>query len=139
MVYMLDIRRGVGRNRESQSMRSAEQTAILLAAILNRSGQGRARVSAKTIKILAERQNLRGAFAAEVIDALAEYSWILFELGGGGFGAIQAKALEAAKPVTAKRWLSADERRELRRGTADLTVFEREANPEQEQEVSDDE
>jgi len=120
-------------------MRSAEQTALLLAVILNRSKQGRARVSAKTIKILGKRRNLRGAFVAQVVDALAEYSWILFELDSGGYGAIEAKALEAAKPVTASRWLSDDERRAIRRGTADWPGLLSEATPEQEQDIEDDE
>ena len=113
-------------------MRSIEKTAILLATILNRSKQTRARVSAKTIKKLALRKHLRRAFAAELADSLVEYSWVLFELDSGGYGAVQAKTLEAAKPVTAMRLLTDDERRELRRGLVDWAVFEREAAPEQE-------
>ncbi len=119
-------------------MRTATETAILLAVILNRSGQTRARVSAKTIKIFAIRQNLRSAFVIEVTDALAEYSWILFEISSGGYGAVQAKTLEAAKPVTAKRYLTDVERRALKRGTADLAALKKEADPEQEEPGEDD-
>lgn len=120
-------------------MRTAYETAILLAIILNRSEQNRARVSGKTIKLFAKRQNLRSAFVVEVIAELAEFDWILFEISSGGFGAVQAKTLEAAKPVTAKRLLSDDERRTLRRNAVDWATFEREAKPPEEGDTADDE
>ena len=119
-------------------MRTAAETAILLAVILKRSGQTRARVSAKTVKFYATRRRLRSAFIVEVIDALAEFSWILFEISSGGFGAVHAKTLEAAKPVTGKRWLTDDERRALRRGTADWAALRREAAPEPEEPDEDE-
>lgn len=119
-------------------MRNAKQTAILLAVILKRSDQTRARVSAMTIKYLAIRRNLRSAFVVELIAALAEFDWILFELASGGYGAVQAKALEAAKPVTAKRWLTDGERMALRRGEVDFTAFEKEVTSEHEQPGEDD-
>ena len=106
-------------------MITAHQTAILLAVILNRSEQSRARVSAKTIKLLAIRRNLRSAFVLELITEIAEFGWILFEISSGGFGAVQAKTLEAAKPVTAKRFLTDEERRDLRQGTITPETFER--------------
>lgn len=114
-------------------MRTPRETAILLAVILNRSEQSRARVSAKTVKLLAIRKNLRLAFTMQLIVEIAEFGWILFEINSGGFGAVQAKALEAAKPVTAKRLLSDDERSALRKGTIDLEALEAEIS------VSDDE
>lgn len=120
-------------------MRTAYETATLLAVILNRSEQNRARVSSKTVKLLANRQNLRSAFVVEVIAELAEFGWILFEIASGGFGAVQAKTLEAAKPVTAKRLLTDDERRALRRNAVDWATFEREAKPQQEEDTADDE
>lgn len=90
-------------------MRTAYQAAILLAVILNRSEQTRARVSAKTIKQLAIRTNLRSAFVVDLTVELAEFGWVLCELPSGGFGAIQSKALESAKAVTTKL-LTDDER-----------------------------
>ena len=119
-------------------MRDAQQTAILLAVVLNRSAQPRARVSTKTIKMLGTRKHLRRAFVAELTDTLAEYSWTLSEIDSGGYAAIRTKALEAAKPVTAKRWLTDDERRALRRGKANWSAFEKEAAPEQEQPDEDE-
>lgn len=118
-------------------MQNAQQTAMLLAVILNRSEQSRARVSAQTIKRLGARRNLRRAFAAELIDALAEYSWTLTEIDSGGYAAVRTKTLEAAKPVTTKRWLTDEERRQLRRGEANWAVFEDEAAPDQ-QPIDDD-
>jgi hypothetical protein len=95
-------------------------------------------VSAKTIKVLALRQILRSAFIVELTDELAELSWILFEVASGGYAAVQAKALEAAKPVTALRLLTDEERRALRRGAVDWNAFQREAEP-QEEEPGEDE
>jgi hypothetical protein len=112
-------------------MRTSEDTAMLLAVLLNRSGQSRARVSAVTIKLLADRQNLRRAFVELVIDALYEYNWILFEIRGG-YGAVQVRALEAARPVTARRLLTADELRALRRD--DLDALRAEVAPQHEEE-----
>lgn len=119
-------------------MRTARETAILLAVILKRSERSRARVSVKTIKLLAIRQNLRSAFVVEVVAELAEFGWILFEIASGGFGAIQAKTLEAAKSVTAKRLLTDDERRALRHDNIDWTVFEVELKPQQEDTIDDE-
>jgi hypothetical protein len=119
-------------------MRTAKETAALLAVILNRSEQTRARISSKTIKLLGSRMNLRSAFVVEIVDALAEYDWILFELAAGGYGAVQAKALEAAKSVTARRMLTDEERRALRRGAEDMQAFLQEAEPEREELGEDD-
>ena len=119
-------------------MRSVRQTAILLAVILNRSEQTRARLSGKSIKVLGRRKNLRSAFVVSLTEALLDYDWVLCELGSGAFGAIAAKTLEAAKPVTAKRGLTDDERRDLRRDDLNWSAFEKEADPEQE-DPSDDE
>jgi hypothetical protein len=119
-------------------MRNSKETAALLAIVLKRSGQTRARVSGSTIKLLGGRQNLRSAFVLEVSDALADYDWILFELNAGGYGAVQARALEAAKSVTAKRFLNDDERRAIRRSTSDLQELLRQAKPEEEEPGDDD-
>lgn len=108
--------------------RTAEDTACILTVMLNRSSQTRARVSAKTIKKVANRTQLRSAFVVELSDALAtEYDWILFELASGGYGAVQAKALEAAKSVTGLRWLTAAERKSITRGTVNMEAFRTEA------------
>ena len=114
-------------------MRTARQTAILLAVILNRSGQSRARISAKTILHLARRQRLRVAFLQNIMDELLEFDWVLAEVGGG-FGAVRASALEAAKAVTGRRFLTAEERQRH----LEWEDLEREAMPESEEEEPDE-
>ncbi|MFJ1294087.1 hypothetical protein ACEPPZ_18860 [Paracoccus yeei] len=119
--------------------RTVEQTALLIAVILNRCDQNRARISAKTIKILGRRTNLRSAFVVNLIAELADrHEWIMFELATGGYGAVQAKALEAAKPVTAKRWLADYERKALRTDDVDWAALEDEVSPEENQDDEDD-
>lgn len=84
------------------------------------------------IKILSRRAHLRSAFVVELTATLADrHEWIMFELAIGGYGAVQAKALEAAKSVTAKRWLTNEERKALRTGDTDLAAFKEETTPEQ--------
>jgi hypothetical protein len=108
--------------------RTAEDTACLLAVLLNRSGQTRARVSAKTIKKLGNRLHLRSSFVVQLADALSsQYDWIIFELMSGGYGAVQAKALEAAKAVTGMRLLTPAERKAITRGSVDIEAFRKEA------------
>src|SRR4051794_17665239 len=98
---------------------TASQVAAVVAAMLKRSGQTRARISALTIRKIARRKTLRSAFIRALSDALSEgYGWLLVELATGGFGAVEARALEAAKPVTGNKQLSEDERRTLVRGKA---------------------
>jgi hypothetical protein len=123
----------IGLRISTKRMQNPQQAALVLVAIFKRSGQTRARVSAQTIKIVAARKHLRRAFLAELTDALAEYSWTLAEIDNGGYAAVKTKTLETAKPATAKRWLTADELRALKRATVKWSVFEREAAPEQEQ------
>lgn len=114
-------------------MRTAYEAAVLLAVILNRSGQSRARISAKTIKKLAVRTNLRTAFVIDLTAELAEFGWVLCELSSGGYGVIQAKALEAARSMTTKL-LTADERD----GDLDWEMLVEEARPPVEEQDDDE-
>lgn len=115
------------------SYRTPYEAALLLAVLLGRSGQTRARVSAKTLKLLAKRANLRTAFVIEMMAALAnDFGWLMTDLASGGYGVIQAKTLEAAKPVTVKKLMTEDERKALRRGQIDLAAFEQEVSPDTE-------
>lgn len=59
-----------------------------------------------------------------------QHEWILWDLSTGGFGAIKATATRSARPVTAQRWLTEDERKNLKRGTIDLQAYEEEASAE---------
>lgn len=107
--------------------------------ILKRSEQTRARLSRQTIRKASRRSTLRSAFVVELIDALASgYDWLLIELSSGGFGAVQAKALEAAKPVTGKKYLTADERRSIDRGKANYDAFHFEVVGDVEDQIEDE-
>jgi hypothetical protein len=118
-------------------MRTAHEAAILLAVILNRAGKTRARVSATTIKRVAGRQHLKSAFVLELVREIQEFGWVLCELATGGFGAIRATALEAARAVTAKRGLNERDEKMIRRG--DWSALEKEATPDQDENPGDEE
>lgn len=110
-----------------------------MTSILKRSEQSRARISAKTVRILARRTNLRSAFVVALISELADrHDWVMSELASGGYGAVQAKSLEAAKAVTAKKWLDDAERKTIRRPGADLSAFETEVGVDQNEPDDDD-
>jgi hypothetical protein len=78
------------------------RVAMLLAVMLKRSGKTRARVSEKTIRILARRQVLRESFISEVKGDLEELDVIAVRLARGGFGLVAISALEGAPSLTAK-------------------------------------
>jgi len=113
--------------------RTARDTAVILAAMLRRSGQTRARISASAVKLISQRNLLRAAFILALAEELEDLAWIFFELRGGGFGAIQTKTLEAAKPVTPMRWLNEAERKALKLGTLDVAALAKEAAPEEDE------
>ncbi len=118
--------------------RTAHQTAIGIAFILKRSGQSRARLSEKTIRRVSRRKRLRGAFVLDVTTSLADFGWSLCELGSGGYGVIQTKSLEAAKPVLASKFLDENERKALLRADFDFDEWESEAGIEDQDEETDD-
>ena len=91
-------------------------TAVLLAVLLSRSGQTRARFSEKTLKLLGGRKHLhRNSFVKDVADALVEnHGWHMAPLTSGGYGAAKETALMAGKTVTPKL-LGADELRKVKR------------------------
>jgi hypothetical protein len=118
---------------------TAYETACILAVILKRSEQTRARVSTKTIKVISRRKNLRSVFVVDLITELADnFDWILFELSSGGYGAVQAQALEAAKAVTAAKWLRDEELKNLKRGKSNYSVYASELTSEQKSPDDDD-
>lgn len=87
-------------------MRSSQETAILLALLFKNSELNRARVSKLTFRKISGRKIVRSAFVVDVTEKLSSnYGLYLIELDSGGFGMVPAKSLEAAKPITAKRFL----------------------------------
>lgn len=103
--------------------RTPSDTALVLAVMLQRSAQNRARVSAKTLKTIGGRSTLRSAFVVDLSDALLEHGWTLAELEAGGYGAIRTATLEAAKAVTTQRYLNDAERKSLRKGAFDANEW----------------
>lgn len=106
---------------------TATQAALLLAIMVTRSEQTRARVSAKTLKVISHRERLHSSFVQDVRDDLeVNYRLIMFEIDSGGYGIVAAKAVEAAKPLTAKKWISEVERSSIRNGIVDWERLEAE-------------
>jgi hypothetical protein len=103
--------------------RSAEQTAVLVATLLKRSEQRRARVSENTIRVLSKRRTLRDAFKARLRAELDDIGIHLVQLERGGFGVIPINALDGAPAITAKRYL-ADELNKLKK-TDDEAFFDK--------------
>lgn len=103
--------------------RSTEQTAVLVATLLKRSGQRRARISDKTIRVLSKRRTLRDAFKERLSAELDDIGIHLVQLQRGGFGVIPINALDGAPTITAKKYLS-DELKRLKKGD-DAGFFEK--------------
>lgn len=120
--------------------RTPEEVALILAIILFRSGQKRARISTKTIRFVSGRRYLRDAFMNLVIEALAQHDLGLVELETGGYGLFQTKGLTASRNLTAVRYLSEDELDVLRHGgEIDVEELEEELQGEEQEEPGEDE
>jgi len=89
-------------------IRTAEETALLIALLLKRSEQKRARVSVATIRRLSKRKHIRGAFIDMLRGQLDSLGVILVELDRGGYGLIPSNVLDGAPAITAKKYLSED-------------------------------
>ena len=111
-----------------RTLTSPDDTAVLLAVLLTRSGQTRARFSTKTLRLLARRKRLgRDSFVRYVTDSLADnHGWFMTPLSTGGYGAAKETAIAAGKTVTPRRLLTDEERHKLKRGKLsedDWTAF----------------
>jgi hypothetical protein len=102
---------------------SAEETALMIAVLLKRSEQRRARVSESTIRVLSRRRTLRDAFKERLRAELDDIGIHLVELERGGFGVIPINALDGAPAITAKKFMP-DELKRLKKG-ADESLFDR--------------
>lgn len=86
-------------------MRTAEETALLVALLLKRSEKNRARISRQTVLRLSKRSIIRTAFLNMLKNHLDDLGIILIELERGGYGIIPSTALEGAPAITAKRYM----------------------------------
>jgi hypothetical protein len=93
---------------------------------MKRSRQKRARVSAKTIKLLARRTKLRTAFLELLIDAVLLRDYVLVELESGGFGIFEASSIQAAPAITTRRFFTEERRAALRNDEIDYDELETE-------------
>ena len=101
--------------------RTTEQTAVLVALLLKRSGHKRARLSENTIRVLSKRRTLRDAFKERLRSELDDIGIHLVQLERGGFGIIPINALDGAPAITAKKYL-ADDLRKLKKSD-DAAIF----------------
>ena len=112
------------------ALRNAYQTSVIIALIMKRSNQTRARISTKTIKLASKRLALRSSFIRELTDSLASnFDMVLVEISNGGFGLIKSSALDGAKSLTIKKLLDDKERNDLKKDVFDFDVAEFEVAP----------
>lgn len=79
--------------------RSAEQVCIILATMLKRQNQKRARISIKTLTNLCGGR-VRAAKIRELQTMLPDFGVALVELNRGGFAILEVEALSGAKSIT---------------------------------------
>lgn len=89
-------------------MRTAEETALLVALLFQRSGLKRARVTAKTIRLLGKRKRVRNAFVELLDEYLDGYGLVMIELDRGGYGILPTSALDGAPVIQAKKFLAGE-------------------------------
>lgn len=80
-----------------------ETVALRLAVLLKRSEKTRARVSEKTLRILAGRSTLRDSLVGSVRDALEDLGVVSVRLERGGYALVASSALEGAPIALAKK------------------------------------
>jgi hypothetical protein len=88
--------------------RTSDETAVLIALLVLRSQQKRARISEKTIRKLAKRRRLRVAFLAELKNDLEDRALVMIELDDGSWGLMPSRGLQGAPTIIAKNLLAAD-------------------------------
>ncbi|WHS94234.1 hypothetical protein VPK21_004355 [Sinorhizobium kummerowiae] len=86
-------------------MLNTEDTALLLAVMLRRSGKTRGRISDITLKTISKRKHLRAAFRNGVADWTAEFGVQMYPLERGGYGLLAASSLEGAPVLKAAELL----------------------------------
>jgi len=99
--------------------RTPAETALLIALLLKRSGQERARISTETLRNLSARRHIRGAFVHLLIKHLNYLGLILIEIDRGGYGLISSNALHTAPAISTRKYLLDDLDR-LREGNMDF-------------------
>ncbi|MEN3295945.1 MAG: hypothetical protein V7642_5198 [Burkholderiales bacterium] len=96
--------------------RTVEETAVILAVILKRSGLDEARISDQTIRLVSGRKRLEGSFRQNLKDELVEYGLEIVRFDNGDQALVRVSALEAANAVTATNTLKPEELEKIRAG-----------------------
>lgn len=107
-------------------MRTARETALLIALLYKRANKTRARISNKTVLVLSKRKKyIRTSFIERFSIELEDLGLFLLELERGGFGLIPISALDGAPAITAKKFLR-DDLRKLRNNEIDFDDIQEE-------------
>lgn len=80
-------------------MRSAEETAVILAVMFNRVQSTRARISEKTIRIMSGRRRIGVYFQHMLIEALSEFDYGLVHAPGGGYVIFKISSLTSTSKI----------------------------------------
>ena len=109
-----------------RTIRTAEESAVILSIMLTRANVTRARISDKTIKLVSGRVQLKESFRIALNCDIEEYGFTIINLHSGGQAIIKISALDAAKSFTARSLLTDEEIKGLKKGTLDLDLFREE-------------
>lgn len=101
---------------DMKQRRTVEETAVILAVILKRSGLDEARISDQTIRLVSGRKRLEGSFRQNLKDELVEYGLEIVRFDNGDQALVRVSALEAANAVTASNTLKPEEMERIRAG-----------------------
>ncbi|RTZ39954.1 hypothetical protein EKL30_16990 [Candidimonas sp. SYP-B2681] len=82
--------------------RPADQTALIIAAIFQRSAEKRARISKKTLELVSARKVIKASFVARLQQEMEDLGILFPELETGGYGIMPAQSLRGAKSITVK-------------------------------------
>lgn len=101
--------------------RSPNETAILLALMLHRSGKSRARVSKRTLEVISKRERIHASFVGLIRSALDDLDVVLLESNRGGYAMVTREALDGAPPISSS--IIANDLKALRREEVDYETF----------------
>jgi len=106
------------------------QVAALIAELMKRAGQSRARLSEVTLKKLAGRLKLETSIREQIRLDCLDYGYLLYKLEGkgptSGTVVIAISAMHAAKPLKVSSFFDDDERTAITNGTFDFTKLHEE-------------
>ena len=107
-------------------LKESWQVAALIAEMMKRAKQTRARLSDRTLKLLAGRVKLENSVREQIRSDALSYGYLLHKLEAGGPTSgtvvLDLNSLHAAKPLKYKDSFKEDERGKIREGNSDFFV-----------------